>query len=255
MNADVYADTAQGVVGTNMFAYCNNNPVMFVDPYGTDPISNLFNAFKKILNTLTAFYKTIIGNGGNSINSSMQIKMETSTIASISKSNEIDWFKFKTTYAGAYNIFTEGDVDTKIELCTKTIFGKAKVLFSNDKIREYAEIAVDITVAAVLEIITYSYPSLNAYPISTFIANFLISAIIPNHTALELNQIATAGNLTSDGRMQNGIVIISISNIEENYLGEKVKEYSTHYSGWEGDEIYGERYYRGKFDVNDKVPV
>ncbi len=34
LNADIYADTGTGVVGTNMFAYCNNNPVMFVDPEG-----------------------------------------------------------------------------------------------------------------------------------------------------------------------------------------------------------------------------
>ncbi len=36
LNADVYPDTGTGVVGTNMFAYCNNNPVMFVDPDGED---------------------------------------------------------------------------------------------------------------------------------------------------------------------------------------------------------------------------
>ena len=34
LNADIHADTGTGVVGTNMFAYCNNNPVMFVDPSG-----------------------------------------------------------------------------------------------------------------------------------------------------------------------------------------------------------------------------
>ena len=34
LNADVYADTGTGAVGTNMFAYCNNNPVMYVDPEG-----------------------------------------------------------------------------------------------------------------------------------------------------------------------------------------------------------------------------
>ena len=34
LNADAYTDTGTGVVGTNMFAYCNNNPVMFVDPEG-----------------------------------------------------------------------------------------------------------------------------------------------------------------------------------------------------------------------------
>ena len=35
LNADVYASTSQGFVGTNMFAYCNNNPVIFVDNGGT----------------------------------------------------------------------------------------------------------------------------------------------------------------------------------------------------------------------------
>lgn len=34
MNADSMADTGTGVVGTNMFAYCNNNPVLLTDPKG-----------------------------------------------------------------------------------------------------------------------------------------------------------------------------------------------------------------------------
>ncbi|MBQ6165452.1 MAG: RHS repeat protein [Clostridia bacterium] len=34
LNADVYQDTQQGVVGTNMFAYCNNNPITMIDPEG-----------------------------------------------------------------------------------------------------------------------------------------------------------------------------------------------------------------------------
>lgn len=34
MNADKHTDTGTGVIGINMFAYCNNNPVMFVDPTG-----------------------------------------------------------------------------------------------------------------------------------------------------------------------------------------------------------------------------
>ena len=40
LNADVYQDTMQGVVGTNMFAYCNNNPVIMCDPEGTEPTTN-----------------------------------------------------------------------------------------------------------------------------------------------------------------------------------------------------------------------
>ena len=35
INADSYASTGQGFVGTNMFAYCNNNPAIFVDNGGT----------------------------------------------------------------------------------------------------------------------------------------------------------------------------------------------------------------------------
>ena len=36
INADVYCDTGNSVLSTNMFAYCENNPVNFVDPSGTD---------------------------------------------------------------------------------------------------------------------------------------------------------------------------------------------------------------------------
>ena len=34
INADSYASTGQGILGHNMFAYCQNNPVMYVDTSG-----------------------------------------------------------------------------------------------------------------------------------------------------------------------------------------------------------------------------
>ena len=34
LNADGYVSTGTGLLGYNMFAYCNNNPVMYVDPDG-----------------------------------------------------------------------------------------------------------------------------------------------------------------------------------------------------------------------------
>ena len=34
INADSYASTGQGFIGTNMFAYCNNNPVIYMDNTG-----------------------------------------------------------------------------------------------------------------------------------------------------------------------------------------------------------------------------
>ena len=38
LNADMYCDTQSSILGTNMFAYCNNNPVNQIDPEGTDAI-------------------------------------------------------------------------------------------------------------------------------------------------------------------------------------------------------------------------
>ena len=38
INADVYASTGQGVLGHNMFAYCNNNPVNHFDSDGNSPL-------------------------------------------------------------------------------------------------------------------------------------------------------------------------------------------------------------------------
>ena len=37
LNADGYVSTGAGMLGYNMFAYCNNNPVMFTDPTGDFP--------------------------------------------------------------------------------------------------------------------------------------------------------------------------------------------------------------------------
>ena len=37
INADSYVSTGQGLTGYNMYAYCNNNPVMNVDPSGSLP--------------------------------------------------------------------------------------------------------------------------------------------------------------------------------------------------------------------------
>jgi len=34
INADAYVSTGQGILGNNMFAYCNNNPVFMYDPTG-----------------------------------------------------------------------------------------------------------------------------------------------------------------------------------------------------------------------------
>ena len=43
LNADGYVSTGTGMLGYNMFAYCNNNPVMFVDPSGICPMHRKYN--------------------------------------------------------------------------------------------------------------------------------------------------------------------------------------------------------------------
>ena len=41
INADTFASTGQGLLGNNMFAYCNNNPIYFVDPFGYRPTNKV----------------------------------------------------------------------------------------------------------------------------------------------------------------------------------------------------------------------
>ena len=38
INADGYVSTGQGLLGNNMYAYCNNNPIMYVDYSGDFPV-------------------------------------------------------------------------------------------------------------------------------------------------------------------------------------------------------------------------
>ena len=39
INADGYVSTGQGILGYNMFAYCNNNPISYLDYHGTSPMA------------------------------------------------------------------------------------------------------------------------------------------------------------------------------------------------------------------------
>jgi len=41
LNADAFTSTGQGILGNNMFAYCNNNPVILSDSTGNRPFSEL----------------------------------------------------------------------------------------------------------------------------------------------------------------------------------------------------------------------
>ena len=48
LNADKHVDTGVGILGTNMFAYCNNNPIVFIDPLGAYSMANIVSAIQSI---------------------------------------------------------------------------------------------------------------------------------------------------------------------------------------------------------------
>ena len=52
LNADIYIDTGTGILGTNMFAYCENDPVNYVDPSGFWKINNDDNSHDKLTELL-----------------------------------------------------------------------------------------------------------------------------------------------------------------------------------------------------------
>ena len=56
LNADGYVSTGTGLLGYNMYAYCNNNPVMGYDPNGNMIIHN-----PRMFSTMDLFMKFLYG--------------------------------------------------------------------------------------------------------------------------------------------------------------------------------------------------
>jgi len=61
ISADVIMDTGQGVLGTNMYAYCLNNPVMLYDPEGEIAVTTV------IIIVGAVGFGTLGGFGGNAL--------------------------------------------------------------------------------------------------------------------------------------------------------------------------------------------
>ena len=65
INADGYISTGTGILGYNMYAYCNNNPVMYVDPSGefleiTIPCALLLTALLLVTTALLTTVETTL---------------------------------------------------------------------------------------------------------------------------------------------------------------------------------------------------
>ena len=64
MNADGYVSTGSGVLDTNMFAYCGNNPVNMVDESGTF-FKQIGSWMKNAWNSVKSFVKNTFGAGSS----------------------------------------------------------------------------------------------------------------------------------------------------------------------------------------------
>ena len=88
INADGLVSTGTGILGHNMFAYCNNNPVNRYDPTGCSWLSNAWNSVKnfgkKVWNSITTWCGNTFGAGSSTTatisNNEIQIIPEPSPI-------------------------------------------------------------------------------------------------------------------------------------------------------------------------------
>lgn len=58
LNADAFVSTGQGILGNNMFAYCGNNPVMYIDPEGECPLF-ILPFIVKIIKRVIAYFSFV----------------------------------------------------------------------------------------------------------------------------------------------------------------------------------------------------
>ena len=63
LNADIYCDTQSSILGTNMFAYCDNNPINFYDFNGYGKVGNWL---KKAWNSVKTWAGNTFGAGTSS---------------------------------------------------------------------------------------------------------------------------------------------------------------------------------------------
>ena len=65
INADGMIATGQGLIGNNMFAYCGNNPVIYVDPFGTWTIGFSFGANLTVILGVSISIGVFVDDNGN----------------------------------------------------------------------------------------------------------------------------------------------------------------------------------------------
>lgn len=123
------------------------------------------------------------------------------------------------------------------------------IMVSQDSIREVRDNITDLTYSAAVAYVM-SFFSIKA-AVAEFIVDQIFGFASPDLTGTELDAIAEAGNMKSNGEFQNGIRIISLTIYT---LGNYPFMFNA-YEPWNLSYIYGEERYRGSFDTNDFTPL
>ena len=102
LNADGYINANGNILGYNMFAYCNNNPVMYVDPKGTCALIAvvLVAVVIVVVTTMPSKDEHYSRNDNNKTPDEEDIK-------SIVNGENLDWVSVDEKY-NAYHKFTNG---------------------------------------------------------------------------------------------------------------------------------------------------
>ena len=90
INADVFASTGQGLLGNNMFAYCNNNPVYFYDETGMSA--------SMVANPNVSYYEDTSGGGGGGVVLAT-IALGKSIVTNVSAFVDYLWDSISQSYA------------------------------------------------------------------------------------------------------------------------------------------------------------
>lgn len=123
------------------------------------------------------------------------------------------------------------------------------IMVSQDSIRNIRDYVLSLTYSAAVSYLM-SYLNIQS-AVASFILDELSSFGFPDLTDMELNSIAEAGGMRSDGTFSNGIVIYSLTSYTVDYYPVTMNTYDS----WTSSYIYGEPRYRGTFDENDKTPM
>lgn len=123
------------------------------------------------------------------------------------------------------------------------------IMVSQDSIREIRDYVLGLSYnAAVAYLMSYFGIT---HAVASFMLGELASFAFPSLTDMELDSIAEAGGMRSDGTFSNGIVIYSLTS----YTVDLYPVTMNTYESWTSSYMYGESRYRGTFDETDKTPM